>query len=143
DCETTEIATARTLLGIQLWPLVEADPLPPHAPTTTASATAQQALDIARNFIHAHYVSPRLSVTAPRESEPGLGGRLDPSFAGRWFDAELLADLPPDVDPCGENGEFHTFVYAGPIFSTPITCQVGETVERDSFVFCDVLAADA
>jgi uncharacterized protein (TIGR00290 family) len=69
--------------------------------------------------------------------------RLDPSFAGRRFDAELLADLPPDVDPCGENGEFHTFVHAGPIFSTPIVCQVGETLERDGFVFCDVLATDA
>jgi uncharacterized protein (TIGR00290 family) len=69
--------------------------------------------------------------------------RLDPSFAGRRFDAELLADLPPDVDPCGENGEFHTFVYAGPIFSAPIACQVGETVERGGFVFCDVLAVGA
>jgi len=69
--------------------------------------------------------------------------RLDPSFAGRRFDAELLSDLPPDIDPCGENGEFHTFVHAGPIFSAPIACQVGETVERDGFVFCDVLAADA
>ncbi len=68
--------------------------------------------------------------------------RLDPSFAGRRFDAELLADLPPDVDPCGENGEFHTFVHAGPIFTAPIACQVGETVERDGFVFCDVIAAD-
>jgi uncharacterized protein (TIGR00290 family) len=67
--------------------------------------------------------------------------RLDPSFAGRRFDAELLADLPPDVDPCGENGEFHTFVHAGPIFTAPIPCQVGETVERGGFVFCDVLAA--
>jgi uncharacterized protein (TIGR00290 family) len=65
--------------------------------------------------------------------------RLDPSFAGRRFDTELLADLPPDVDPCGENGEFHTFVHAGPIFSAPIACQVGETVQRDGFVFCDVL----
>ena len=59
------------------------------------------------------------------------------------FDAELLADLPADVDPCGENGEFHTFVHAGPIFSAPIACHVGETVERDGFVFCDVLAAGA
>lgn len=67
--------------------------------------------------------------------------RLDRSFAGRRFDAELLADLPPDVDPCGENGEFHTFVHAGPIFSAPITCQVGETVERDGFMFCDVVPA--
>jgi uncharacterized protein (TIGR00290 family) len=69
--------------------------------------------------------------------------RLDASFAGRRFDVELLADLPRDVDPCGENGEFHTFVHAGPVFSAPIACQVGETVERDGFVFCDVLAADA
>ena len=69
--------------------------------------------------------------------------RLDSSFAGRRFNAELLADLPPDVDPCGENGEFHTFVYAGPVFSAPIACQIGERVERDGFVFCDVLATDA
>jgi uncharacterized protein (TIGR00290 family) len=69
--------------------------------------------------------------------------RLDPSFAGRRFDPKLLADLPPDVDPCGENGEFHTFVYAGPVFSAPIACQVGAIVERDGFVFCDVLTADA
>ena len=69
--------------------------------------------------------------------------QLDRSFAGRRFDAELLDDLPEDVDPCGENGEFHTFVYAGPIFSVPIACQVGEIVERDGFVFCDVLTADA
>lgn len=65
--------------------------------------------------------------------------RLDPSFAGRAFDRELLADLPPEVDPCGENGEFHTFVHSGPIFSQPIACERGEVVERDGFVFCDVL----
>ena len=69
--------------------------------------------------------------------------RLDPSFAGRRYDAELLAALPPDVDPCGENGEFHTFVYAGPVFSAPIGHAVGATVERDGFVFCDLLPADA
>lgn len=69
--------------------------------------------------------------------------RLDACFAGRRFDAELLADLPPDVDPCGENGEFHTFVYAGPIFSAPVEHAIGETVERDGFVFCDVLATGA
>jgi uncharacterized protein (TIGR00290 family) len=68
--------------------------------------------------------------------------QLDPSFAGRRFDAELLADLPAGVDPCGENGEFHTFVHAGPIFSAPIVCQVGEIVERDGFVFSDVTAGD-
>jgi uncharacterized protein (TIGR00290 family) len=64
---------------------------------------------------------------------------LDPSFAGRAYDEQLLADLPAGVDPCGENGEFHTFVHAGPIFSEPIACEIGEVVEREGFVFCDVL----
>jgi uncharacterized protein (TIGR00290 family) len=66
---------------------------------------------------------------------------LDPAFAGRRFDAALLADLPAGVDPCGENGEFHTFVHAGPIFAAPIAVEVGETVERDGFVFTDLLPA--
>jgi len=65
--------------------------------------------------------------------------RLDASFAGRRFDAAFLADLPAGVDPCGERGEFHTFVHAGPIFAAPIPCTTGEVVERDGFVFCDVL----
>jgi uncharacterized protein (TIGR00290 family) len=65
--------------------------------------------------------------------------KLDPAFAGRSFDRELLVDLPADVDPCGENGEFHTFVHAGPIFTEPIACKTGEVVEHDGFVFCDVL----
>ncbi len=65
--------------------------------------------------------------------------RLDRSFAGRSFDAALLADLPPGVDPCGENGEFHTVVSAGPMFTTPIAVRVGEVVEREGFVFADVL----
>jgi diphthamide synthase (EF-2-diphthine--ammonia ligase) len=56
---------------------------------------------------------------------------LDSSFAGRRYDEWLLAELPPDVDPCGENGEFHTFVSAGPIFAGPIACVAGEIVERD------------
>ncbi|HXM86873.1 MAG TPA: ATP-binding protein, partial [Solirubrobacteraceae bacterium] len=63
---------------------------------------------------------------------------LDGSFAGRAYDEQLLADLPPSVDPCGENGEFHTFVHAGPVFTEPIACEPGEVVERDGFVFCDV-----
>jgi len=66
---------------------------------------------------------------------------LDPSFAGRSYDQELLADLPASVDPCGENGEFHTFVHAGPIFKRPIACKRGDTVERDNFVFCDLTLA--
>lgn len=64
---------------------------------------------------------------------------LDASFAGRAYDEQLLADLPASVDPCGENGEFHTFVHAGPIFTEPIACTTGELVERDGFVFCDVI----
>jgi uncharacterized protein (TIGR00290 family) len=63
---------------------------------------------------------------------------LDASFAGRAYDERLLADLPASVDPCGENGEFHTFVHAGPIFAEPIACQTGEVVEREGFVFCDL-----
>ena len=65
------------------------------------------------------------------------------TLAGRRWDAALIADLPPSADPCGENGEFHTFVSAGPMFSAPIGVRVGEVVERDGFVFADVLAGDA
>lgn len=63
---------------------------------------------------------------------------LDPSFCGRAFDAGLLADLPPGVDPCGENGEFHTAVTAGPMFAAPIPVALGETVTRDGFVYTDL-----
>ena len=66
--------------------------------------------------------------------------RLERSFAGRRFDARLLDDLPREVDPCGENGEFHTVVSAGPMLTAPIAVRVGEVVERDGFVFADVLA---
>jgi uncharacterized protein (TIGR00290 family) len=66
--------------------------------------------------------------------------KLDPSFVGREYDAGFLDDLPPTVDPCGENGEFHTFVYDGPIFDSPIGFAHGETVERDGFFFHDVTA---
>jgi len=64
---------------------------------------------------------------------------LPASFAGRAFDDALLADLPDGVDPCGENGEFHSFVWDGPMFSRPIRVRAGETVERDGFIFSDVL----
>ncbi|MGD0908347.1 MAG: diphthine--ammonia ligase [Candidatus Acidiferrales bacterium] len=64
---------------------------------------------------------------------------LDASFAGRLLDASFFADLPPNVDPCGENGEFHTFVFDGPIFETPIRFLAGEKVMRDGFCFCDLL----
>jgi uncharacterized protein (TIGR00290 family) len=65
--------------------------------------------------------------------------QLDKSFAGRDFDLRLLDDLPAGVDPCGENGEFHTFVHDAPVFSRPIPVRGGEIVERDCFVFADVL----
>ena len=64
---------------------------------------------------------------------------LDASFAGRAFDEKLLEDLPDSVDPCGERGEFHTFAWAGPMFSRPIGVRAGEIVERGGFVFADLL----
>ena len=66
-------------------------------------------------------------------------GKLDRSFAGRDFDSSFLNDLPSAVDPCGENGEFHTFVYESSIFKNRIAVETGEIVERDNFVFADVL----
>lgn len=78
--------------------------------------------------------------------EAGLQARLtciDPrhlarDFAGRAFDRQLLAELPTNVDPCGERGEFHTCVTAGPMFGRALAVDVGDVVERDGFVFCDV-----
>jgi uncharacterized protein (TIGR00290 family) len=67
---------------------------------------------------------------------------LDASFAGRELDASFFADLPANVDPCGENGEFHTFVFDGPIFKSPIACRVGEKALRDGFCFCDLLTVE-
>ncbi|RZU47668.1 uncharacterized protein (TIGR00290 family) [Fluviicoccus keumensis] len=64
--------------------------------------------------------------------------QLPTVFAGRAFDAEFLRDLPSGVDPCGENGEFHTFAHNGPMFHQPVPLTVGETVERDGFVFTDL-----
>lgn len=66
--------------------------------------------------------------------------KLDAAFAGREYDASLLVALPAGVDPCGENGEFHSFVYDGPIFRQPVAITRGETVQRDGFVFADLLA---
>lgn len=87
---------------------------------------------LARRFVEAGFAATLVCVD-PR--------RLERSFAGRAFDADLLRDLPAGVDPCGENGEFHTFVTAGPIFSAPVPVEPGETVERDGFVFHDLLPA--
>ncbi len=64
---------------------------------------------------------------------------LDSSFAGRELDDSFFRDLPPHADPCGENGEFHTFVFDGPIFRSPIPVRTGEIVSRDGFIFCDIL----
>ena len=79
----------------------------------------------------------------------GLGARitcvdprvLDPSFAGREFDQQLLADLPATIDPCGERGEFHSFAYRGPMFKRPIPIDTGIIVEREGFVFADLTLA--
>ena len=67
--------------------------------------------------------------------------KLPAGFAGRRFDRGLLAELPVGTDPCGENGEFHSFVSAGPMLTRKISVAVGETVERDGFAFADLLAA--
>jgi uncharacterized protein (TIGR00290 family) len=65
---------------------------------------------------------------------------LDRRFAGRELDQSFFRDLPPGADPCGENGEFHSFVFDGPIFQSPIPIRTGEIVNRDGFVFCDLLS---
>jgi len=65
--------------------------------------------------------------------------KLAPSFAGRELTPDFFADLPADVDPCGENGEFHTFVFDGPVFRAPVRFLRGEVVERDGFIYCDLL----
>jgi uncharacterized protein (TIGR00290 family) len=67
---------------------------------------------------------------------------LDESFVGRKIDEEFLAALPPEADPCGENGEFHSFVYDGPGFSAPVHFTLGEKVLRDGFYFCDLLPVE-
>jgi uncharacterized protein (TIGR00290 family) len=77
----------------------------------------------------------RLTCVDPRQ--------LPREFAGRTFDSELLKDLPPGVDPCGENGEFHSFAFAGPMFRNTIAVRMGEVVERDGFIYADVCPAKA
>lgn len=90
--------------------------------------------ELARNFISLGFRAILVCV------DPRV---LDPVFAGREFDESLLDDLPPEVDPCGENGEFHTFVYEGPIFTGAVCCTRGEVVERGGFVFCDLVADES
>jgi uncharacterized protein (TIGR00290 family) len=101
-------------------------------------------------------IEPIFPVWGSRESTPALAREMmqsglrailasvDPKqissdFVGRQFDATLLSELPPKCDPCGENGEFHTFCYAGPMFKKPIDVKRGKIVERDGFWFADIL----
>jgi diphthamide synthase (EF-2-diphthine--ammonia ligase) len=100
------------------------DPLFPVWGLPTAS--------LARDMLRAG-LAATLTCVDPRQ--------IDPSFAGRRYDASLRADLPATADPCGERGEFHTFCSAGPMFAEPIAVAAGEIVERDGFVFADVLPA--
>jgi len=91
---------------------------------------ARDTAELAREFVAAGFEGV-VACVDPR--------RLDPSFAGRAYDASFIGDLPDDVDRGGENGEFHTFVHAGPGFAKPIAFEVGEVVERGGFVFCDLV----
>lgn len=106
----------RQLLGTGIEPLFAVW----HLPTT----------ELAREMIGAGMKS-RVTCVDP--------AKLDRSFAGREFDTDFLDQLPPGIDPCGENGEFHTFVYDAPVFSCPLENKLGEIVDRDDFVFADVL----
>jgi uncharacterized protein (TIGR00290 family) len=93
----------------------------------------RKTLDIARGFIRAGFKAIITCVDTQL---------LDASFCGREYNEQLLADLPTAVDPCGENGEFHTFVHDGPIFTKPVLFSIGEMVMRDNqFRFCDLVAA--
>lgn len=92
----------------------------------------QQTATLAREMI-AGGVRARLTCVDTKQ--------LSPSFVGCEFDASLLRNLPESADPCGEHGEFHTFVYAGPMFSSPIPLEQGETINRDGFAYCDFLIA--
>lgn len=102
--------------------------LTPLFPLWRLSSTA----DLAREMI-AGGLRATLSTVDPRV--------LDVSFAGRTFDHALLADLPSTVDPCGENGEFHSCVWDGPMFAQPLPVSVHETVTRDGFAFADIRLA--
>ena len=85
--------------------------------------------DLAQDMIDGG-LKARLTCIDPR--------KLDRSFAGRTFDQALLKDLPPGTDPCGENGEFHSFAFGGPMFTNEIKVKTGDIVDRDNFVFADL-----
>lgn len=86
--------------------------------------------DLAHEMIDAG-LKARLTCIDPRQ--------IDRSFAGRPFDHALLNDLPPGIDPCGENGEFHSFAFGGPMFSKELNVKTGDTIDRDGFVFTDLM----
>jgi uncharacterized protein (TIGR00290 family) len=86
--------------------------------------------DLAREMVEVG-LRARVTCVDPRQ--------LPPSFAGRDFDAAFLSELPEHVDPCGERGEFHTFAYDGPMFHRPVSVRSGDIVERDGFIFADLL----
>ncbi|HET9401253.1 MAG TPA: hypothetical protein VFO34_09900, partial [Candidatus Acidoferrales bacterium] len=90
--------------------------------------------DLARDFIRRGFRAVTVCV------DPRV---LDESFAGREIDEDFLARLPAGADPCGENGEFHSFVFDGPGFREPVRIVKGQIARRDGFVFCDLLPADA
>jgi uncharacterized protein (TIGR00290 family) len=106
----------RQLQGTGLEPLFPLWQIPTH--------------ELAREMIRAG-LKAKLVCVDPR--------KISPEFAGRDFDEQLLSDLPAEVDPCGECGEFHTCVYAGPMFRREIPVLAGERVERDGFCYCDVV----
>jgi len=99
--------------------------LEPLFPIWKTKSTADLAEDMIAGGLQA-----RLTCIDPR--------KLGRGFAGRTFDRSLIADLPVGADPCGENGEFHSFAFAGPMFNHPIAVRLGEVVERDGFVFADL-----
>ncbi len=86
--------------------------------------------DLAREMVEVG-LRARVTCVDPRQ--------LPTSFAGRDFDAAFLSELPEHVDPCGERGEFHTFAYDGPMFHRPVSVRSGDIVERDGFIFADLL----
>jgi uncharacterized protein (TIGR00290 family) len=90
----------------------------------------EKTVELAREFIEAGFGATLVCVDSQR---------LSVEFAGRAFDKSLLAELPPGIDPCGENGEFHTFVHQGPLFGKPISYRPGRVVQRGQFHFADLL----
>jgi diphthamide synthase (EF-2-diphthine--ammonia ligase) len=148
-------------LGLPLWQIPIPSPCPNEVYERAMAAAVERA--VAQGFTHMAFgdlflagtgltpIFPLFGVDTTMLSREmvagGLRARLtcvnpkvlDARFAGRDFDGSLLDDLPASVDPCGERGEFHSFAYAGPMFSKPIDIQSGEIVHRDGYVFADVL----